>query len=337
VADYRTFEAGDVVLQSGLTYRSARLAYKTFGTLDAAKSNAVVYPTSYGAQHTDLQWAIAPGKALDPTKYFIVIVNKFGNGLSSSPSNTPPPFDRARWPHFTMTDNVRVQQRLLEQVYGIERVRMVYGFSMGAQQAFHWAALFPERVERIAAICGSAKTSPHNVVFLEGVKAALTADPAWQDGWFAAPPTRGLQAMGRVYAGWGLSQAFYREEEWRKLGFSSLEDFLVGSWEANFRRRDANDLLAMLWTWQHADISANELYNGDLGKALGAITADALVMPCETDLYFTVEDNRREVARMTRAELRPIPSIWGHRAGNPAQNPADAKFIDDAVKELLAR
>ncbi len=143
--------------------------------------------------------------------------------------------------------------------------------------------------------------------------------------------------MGRVYAGWGLSQAFYREEVWRKIGFSSLEDFLVGSWEAGFRRRDANDLLAMLWTWQHADISANELYGGDLGKALAAITADAMVMPCETDLYFTVEDNRREVARMPRAELRPIPSIWGHRAGNPVLNPEDARFIDAAVKELLAR
>jgi homoserine O-acetyltransferase len=335
--DYRIFEAGDVILQSGLTYRHARLAYKTHGTLDAAKSNAIVYPTSYGAQHYDLEWAVAPGKALDPTRYFIVIVNKFGNGLSSSPSNTPPPFDRARWPHFTMTDNVRVQGRLLREVFGIERVRLVYGFSMGAQQALHWGALFPDRVERIAAICGSAKTSPHNLVFLEGVKAALTADPAWQDGWFATPPVRGFQAMGRVYAGWGLSQAFYREEEWRKLGFSSLEDFLVGSWEANFRRRDANDLLAMLWTWQHADISANELYSGDLAKALGAITADALVMPCETDLYFTVEDNRREVAHMPHAELRPIPSIWGHRAGNPSQNPADAKFLDDAVRELLAR
>jgi len=93
----------------------------------------------------------------------------------------------------------------------------------------------------------------------------------------------------------------------------------------------------MLWTWQHADISANELYNGNLDAALGAITADAIVMPSETDLYFTVEDNRREVARMPKAELRPIPSIWGHRAGNPAQNPDDAKFIDDAVRELLAR
>src|ERR1041384_3200386 len=223
--DYQIFEAGDVALQSGLTYRGAKLAYKTFGTLDAAKSNVIVYPTSYGAQHTDLEWQIGPGWALDPTKYFIVIMNKFGNGLSSSPSNTPPPFDRHRYPHFTMTDNVRVQQRLLAELFGIERVKLVYGFSMGAQQAFHWGALFADRVERIAPICGSARTSPHNFVFLEGVKAALTADPAWQDGWFATPPTRGFQAMGRVYAGGGLSQAFYREGLWRRIGFWAPHGF----------------------------------------------------------------------------------------------------------------
>jgi homoserine O-acetyltransferase/O-succinyltransferase len=334
--DHSIFEAGDVVLQSGLTYRNARLAYKTFGSLNAAKSNVIVYPTSFGAQHPDLEWQIGEGRALDPSRYFIVIMNKFGNGLSSSPSNTPPPFDRGRYPYWTMTDNVRVQQRLLAELFGIERVHLVYGFSMGGQQAFHWGALFPDRVERIVPICGSAKTSPHNFVFLEGVKAALTADDAWRDGWFATQPVRGFQAFGRVYAGWGLSQAFYREELWRKLGFSSLEDFLVGSWEAGFRRRDANDLLAMLWMWQRADISANELYGGDLTKALGAIKAKAIVMPCETDLYFQVEDNRREVARMPNAELRPIPSIWGHRAGNPVFNPEDANFIDAAVKELLA-
>ena len=127
------------------------------------------------------------------------------------------------------------------------------------------------------------------------------------------------------------------ERRYAPLPPQLLEVVKIGGWEANFRRRDANDLLAMLWTWQHADISANELYNGDLKKALGAITADAIVMPCETDLYFTVEDNRREVAQMPRAELRPIPSILGHRAGNPALNPEDAAFIDAAVKELLAR
>src|SRR5260370_7970647 len=160
MTDYQIFEAGDVVLQSGLTYRNARLAYKTYGTLDAAKANAIVYPTSYGAQHYDLEWLIAPGRARDPTKYFIVIINKFGNGLSSSPSNTPPPFDRGRYPHFTMTDNVRVQQRLLAEVFGIERVRLVYGFSLGAQPASPSGSLFPDPVDPIPPISAPANTPP---------------------------------------------------------------------------------------------------------------------------------------------------------------------------------
>lgn len=336
MSDYEIFELGDVPLQSGLIYRKARLAFKTYGTLNADKSNAILYPTSYGAQHHDTEWMIGAGRALDPSRYFIIIPNMFGNGLSSSPSNTPPPFDRDRYPHFTTYDNVLCQHRLVTERFGLERLALVVGWSMGGQQTFHWGALFPDMVERIAPICGSAKTAPHNFVFLEGVKAALTADPMWQDGWFAAPPIRGLRAMGRVYAGWALSQAFYREELWRTLGHPSLEDFLVSSWEGNFLRRDANNLLAMLWTWQHADISANPRFQGDLAAALGAIRARALVMPGETDLYFTVEDNIRELRHMPNAALRPIPSIWGHRAGNPVQQPEDAKFIDDALRELLA-
>jgi homoserine O-acetyltransferase/O-succinyltransferase len=336
VTDHQIFKAGDVLLQSGLTYRGAQLAYKTYGNLNADKSNVIVYPTSYGAQHPDTEWLIAADKILDPTKYFVIAANQFGNGLSSSPSNTPPPYDRGRYPQFTLTDQVRIQQRLLKEVFGIAKVALVYGFSMGAQQAFHWGALFPDMVERIAPVCGSAKTSPHNFVFLEGVKAALTADEAWKDGWFATPPLRGKRAMARVYAGWGLSQAWYREELWRKLGFSSLEDYLVGDWEGGFAR-DANDLLAMLWAWQQGDISANELYKGNLKKALGSIRAKAFVMPGETDLYFTVEDIRREVAQMPNAELRPIPSIWGHRAGNPRTNPEDLTFLQKAVRELLAQ
>jgi homoserine O-acetyltransferase len=336
VTDHQIFKAGDVLLQSGLTYRGAQLAYKTYGSLNPDKSNVIVYPTSYGAQHQDVEWLIAPDRILDPSKYFIVSVNQFGNGLSSSPSNTPPPYDRGRYPNFTLTDQVRIQQRLMREVFGIAKVALVYGFSMGAQQAYHWGALFPDMVERIAPVCGSAKTSPHNFVFLEGVKAALTADEAWKDGWFATQPLRGKRAMARVYAGWGLSQDWYREELWRKLGFSSLEDYLIGDWEGGFNR-DANDLLAMLWAWQQGDISANELYGGNMKRALGAIRARALVMPGETDLYFRVEDNRREVAQMPNAELRPIPSIWGHRAGNPRTNPEDMAFLQQAVRELLAR
>ena len=335
-SDYHVFEAGNVVLQSGLTYRGARLAYKTYGTLNEQRSNAIVYCTSYAAHHTDIEFMIARGAALDPSKYFIIIPNMFGNGLSSSPSNTAPPYDKGRYPNFTTFDNVAVQHKLLSDVFGIETLQLVYGWSMGGMQAYQWAAQYPQMVQRIGVSCGAARCSPHNFVFLEGIKAALTADVNFQDGWFAAKPERGLRAMGRVYAGWALSQAFYRESMWRDIGFSSLEDFLIVSWEGSFLRRDANNLLAHMWTWQHADISDNTLYQGDFAKALGAITARALVMPSETDLYFTVEDNRREMAMIKNAELAPIPTNWGHRGGNPAGNPNDAKFLNDKLIRLLA-
>lgn len=336
MADYQTFELGPTVLQSGLTVPNPVLAYKTYGALNTAKSNAVLYPTSYSAQHYDTEWLIRPGGVLDPEKYFIVIPNMFGNGLSTSPSNIEPPYSKARYPHFTTYDNVQAQHRLLTEALGIDRLAMVYGWSMGAQQAMHWGALFPDMVERILAICGSARTAPHNKVFLEGVRATLTADPAWCGTHFTQKPERGLRAMGRVYAGWGMSQAFYRDEVWRESGFASLEDYLVRAWEWNFLRRDADNLLAMLWSWLHGDISANELYGGDLAKALGAITAKTILMPSETDLYFRVEDNRREMQHLPNAELRPIPSIWGHRAGNPSDHPKDEAFIRQAVQDLFA-
>jgi len=236
------FALGDLVLQGGLTLRGAQIHYKTFGTLAPDKSNVVVYPTSFSAQHTDIEWLIGNGRILDPSQLFIVIPNMFGHGLSSSPSNTPAPFDRGRFPMITAADNVLAQRRLMTELFGVDRIRLVYGWSMGAQQAYHWAALFPDKVERACVICGSAKTAPHNQVFLEGVKATLTADPNFVDGWFAAAPVRGLRAMGRVYAGWALSQSFYREELWRGAGYSSLEDFLIANWEGNYLRRDANNL-----------------------------------------------------------------------------------------------
>lgn len=333
--ELKVFEAGDVVLQSGQTLPAARIVYTTYGTMAADKSNVIVYPTSYGAQHTDIEWLIAPGRILDPSKYFVVIPNMFGNGLSTSPSNAGAPIDRGRYPGVTSYDNVKVQQRMVREVFGVERVKMVYGWSMGGQQAYHWAALFPQAVERVCILCSSARTSEHNKVFLEGVRGALTADAAFVDGWFERPPTRGLRAMGRVYAGWAISQTWYRERIYLKLGFNSLEEFLVRAWEDNYLKKDANNLLAQLWTWQHSDISANDLYRGNFDAALKAITCPTLVMPGDHDLYFQVEDNRTEVARMPNARLLPIPSVWGHRAGNPWQNPADERFIASAVNEFL--
>ena len=335
--DYEIFALGDVVLQSGATLRDARLAYKTYGTLSAARDNVIVYPTWYSGQHTENEWLIGAGKALDPGRYFIVIPNMFCNGLSSSPSNTPPPYDRGAFPRVTAYDNVTQQHRLLTERFGVETVRLVTGWSMGALQTYHWGALYPDMVERILPFQGSAKCSRHNFVFLEGARSALMADAAFRDGWYDAPPARGLRAFARVYAGWGFSQTFYRRRaDLEIMGYASLEDFLVGFWEGLFLAKDANNLLGMLWTWQHGDISDNPVFNGDLPKALGAIKARAIVMPCSTDLYFPPEDNEIEVSHMPNAELRVVDSFWGHFAGGPGTSPDDIRQLEAALTELLA-
>lgn len=334
--DYEIFELGDVTLQSAMTLRNAFLAYKTYGTLNTEKSNVIVYPTWYAGQHSDNEWLIGNGMALDPQKYFIIVPNMLGNGLSSSPYNTPPPFDKARFPPVTVYDNVQLQHQLVTQKFGIEKIALVTGWSMGAQQTFQWAASYPDMVERIVPFAGTAKTWPHNVVILEGMKAALQADAAWNSGWYREPPTTGLRAIGRVSASWGFSRAFYREEHYQDLGYNSLEDFLIGYGEGFFLKQDANNLLAMAWTWQRADINANPMYNRDFEKALRSIKAKAIVMPSRKDLYFPPEDSEYEAKLMPNAIFRPIESIWGHSAG-AGVNPADTKFIDESLKELLSQ
>ncbi len=326
------FKLGDLALQSGAVLPDAVLSWKTHGTLAPGRDNVVLYPTSYSAQHPDLEWLIGPDGVLDPQRWFIVIPDMFGNGLSSSPSNTP------QWPDLvTAWDNVHAQRRLLAERWGIEHLHAVSGWSMGAQQAYHWAALFPDAVARAVINCGSARTAIHNCVFLKGLMATLEAAPEHAgDGRFAAEPKAALRAFARIYAGWGLSQDFYRAGlHETALGAPDLDTFLRTDWEERFGRRKAADLHAQLRTWEAGDISRDPRYGGDLAKALAAIRARVLLMPGETDLYFRVADNEAELPHLRDAELRPIPSIWGHRAGNPASNPADAAFLKDAVRAWL--
>lgn len=334
--DYDIFDLGPLRLECGITLPKAHLAYKTYGTLNDDRSNLILYPTSYGAHHTDLDWLIGEDRILDPTRYFIVIPNQLGNGLSTSPSTLEDPFRFGRAPRFSHWDNIQAQERLLREKFGVTRIALGYGWSMGGQQVLHWGAIYPDRIERICATCTSARTSPHNKVFLESLRETLTADPAWRNGYFDGFPLRGLRAFARIYASWALSQAFYREEVWATLGFLSLEDFLIRSWEGNFLHRDPGNLLSMITTWYHSDISDNPIYEGDLEKALGAITARSIIMPSKTDLYFTETDGAIETSLMPNAEFRPIDSIWGHRAGNPQFNPDDEAVIRKAVQDLLS-
>ncbi len=327
-------ELGDLPVERGGVIKDAKLAWQAHGTLNAARDNVIVYPCSYGATHEDLAWLIGPDGILDPTRWFIVVPDMFSNGVSSSAADTPD------YPALvTMRDNVMAQKRLLTEQFGVDRVAAVYGFSMGAGQAYHWAATFPDEVDRAIVVCGSARTAVHNQVFLSGLLRILEAAPEYEGGGrFSAQPTPALKAFAHVYAGWGLSQDFYRAGLYKSaLGAPDLETFLRTDWEEGFGENPAANLYAQALTWYHADISADPRYGGDLAGALAAIRAKVLLLPGETDLYFRVADNEAELPHLAHGDLRPIPSIWGHRAGAPAidPNPEDFEFVKTAVREWL--
>ena len=331
--DANRYLAEDLPLHFGGVLESPVVVYKTHGRLDEKASNAVLYPTSYGAQHQDLEWLIRDDGILDPDRWFIIQVDSLDNGCSSSPSNHPQLHGTGL--RLSQHDNLALQRQLLRSELGIDRLAMVYGWSMGAQQAYHWAVHHSTAVARIVTLCGTAKTTPHNKVFLDSLRAALTADPCWNGHAFDGYPERGIVAFARVYASWAVSQPFYYREGFRELGFSTLEDYLVQAWEPGYRRRDPMDLLAMLQIWRDCDVSTGNGFQGNLEAALGQAQVRALVMPGQTDLYFTVDDCRREAQLLPDATFRVIPSDWGHKAGNPSMCGRDCRFIRETLDQWL--
>jgi homoserine O-acetyltransferase/O-succinyltransferase len=323
---------GDLPVERGGVIRDAQLIWQAHGTLNAARDNVIVYPCSYTATHDDLTWLIGPDGVLDPTRWFIVIPDMFSDGLSSSAADIPDYPDVV-----TMADNVHAQHLLLTQQFDVTQVAAAYGFSMGAGQAYHWAALYPELVKRAIIVCGSARTSIHNRVFLSGLLRTLEAAPEYLGhGQFSAEPVAAIRAFAHIYAGWGLSQDFYRERLFETVvGAPDLATFLREDWEESFAASRAANLYAQAVTWQEADISANERYGGDLAKALEAITARVLLLPGTTDLYFRVADNEAELTHLRDGVLAPIPSIWGHGAGSPEGIPADLDFLKTHVRAWL--
>lgn len=242
--EIKTFALGDFALVSGVVLPGAFIAYKTFGSPSLP---AIIYPTWYSGLISDNEWLIGRDRALSPDRYYIIIPALFGNGQSTSPSNTTT--TTRPFPDVTFRDNVTAQHRLVTEGLGVTHARAVLGWSMGAGQTYQWITQFPDFMDLAVPFCGSARTSLHNQVFLEGPKVALlaakgaasggicrgettAAGAGGYRGWTAEERDRGLRALGRVYAGWGFSQAFYREKVYETLGYKDLEDFMVRFWEA---------------------------------------------------------------------------------------------------------
>ncbi len=331
-----TFVIRSFRTESGITLPEARITYGTYGALNAAHDNAILLPSHYMANLHGYEWLIGPGKALDPTKQFLIATELFGNGRSSSPSNTAEPFHGPRFPVTTIRDNVEAVHTLLTAELSITHLRAVIGFSMGAQQAFQWAVSYPDFMDRIVATSGTAKTYGHGIVRLESEIAALTADAAFQGGDYKAEPKKGIEAFSLVWTAWLFSQEWWRDELWRTEeppGTTFAQ--VVEHYRTNFiPGADANDLILQMRTWERNDVGLTPRFNGNLPLALGSIKATVLYMPSETDLYFPVADARYESKFIPSCTLLPIPSLWGHPAG-AGESPADNKFLNEHIASFL--
>jgi len=317
-------QLGPWPLACGQSIPDAQVSWLQIGELNAERSNLILVPTSYGARPEDLAWLAGP--VLDPERWCIVIAGQFGNGASSSPSHGAMGLAEQGWV-VSHRDNVAAQWQLLQEVYGVERLPLVYGWSMGAQQAYQWAVDQPERVERICCVCGTARTSPHNRLFLLSLRQALTADPHWTGMDFSAPPVQGLRTYALIYASWAASQPFFRTLQ------EPVETHVEQQWLPHYRRHDPRDLIAMLDTWLDHDVSRG----GDLAQTLGRIRARTAVVAGSHDLYFTPDDVAANADAIPGVSWHLIRSELGHRAGNPHSHPAEQRQLQQIVADLLAQ
>lgn len=331
--DHQVFNLGDFTLENGEVIPSAKLVYVTHGQLNSDRSNLILLPSFYLGDHHGYDFLIGEDSALNPDDYFLVAVDMFQNGLSSSPSNTPAPFNGPNFPAIAIRDNIEAMYRLLTEEFEVERIEAVIGFSMGAQQAFQWAVSYPDFVENSVGYCGSAVEHPHGVIRLEGFKSAIMADSAYAGGNYSAPPAVGLAAGGTHWAAWGTSQEWYRTEAYRQLGLNTLDE-VNAFYQQNFSSWDANDLIALATTWQTNNVGNTPEFDGDYRRALGSIKANVLYMPCETDMYFHIEALRHEAQFIPNVQFSVIPSLWGHLAGG-GYAAEDATFINDTIKAFL--
>jgi homoserine acetyltransferase len=308
------YELTDFGFQDGTTVPRVQIAYQI---LHPEKTNIAVVHTCFRGRiggtlnHAD-------GVLKD---YKIIVIALFGNGESSSPSNTP---------NFPKTieyqDCVKAQYQFLTQELGIESVDVMLGFSMGGQITYHWIATHPAFVKNAVIVCSSAKTSRHNFQFLEGPRAALES---------AADPTRGIRAFGKTYSAWLTSAEWFDQQLYTEMGFDTLAAWDEVATGTGYKDWYGEDLLAMLGMWQRGDIArCVPAANGELDEALKTIEARVLLMPCETDQYFRPYVSERETRSIKNATLCIVPSIWGHIAGGGA-NPKDVEWMGKRIQSLL--
>ena len=333
----QTYRIGDLPLESGEVVRDFSIAYMTAGTLNAAKSNAVLMVTAIGGNHHRIDYMIGPGKGLDTDHLFVIRTNAIGNGISTSPSNSAAQRGTA-FPHFTIRDMVESQHRLLRHL-GISRVVAVAGASMGGMQALQWGVSHPGMMDGLVALTPMARTSAWSIAVNHATRRGLMLDPAFKDGNYTEQPAAGWRMRADVLQVLGT-----RTPEAMRQQFATPMDVLpwIEAQENAVARSgfDANDWIAQTWAYDRHNVGDTPVdgkpaFGGDPLRALGTVKAKALLMTGKLDLYNPVEEAIEAAAAIPAGRYVAIPSVQGHVAASPGFKAEDLEFINSTVRDFI--
>jgi homoserine O-acetyltransferase len=312
---------GDLRLENGGVIRDCRIGYRTFGQLNADKSNVVVIPTWAGGTTEQLQSSIGPGKLVDSTTYFVVAIDALSNGVSSSPSNSRLQ-PRMRFPQFTLRDTVKSQYELLTRRLKINHVKAIVGISMGGMQAFQWLVSYPDFMDKAVPIVGSPRLAPYDLLIWQAQIEALMRDRDWRGGNYTVNPARALDfAFGQMLL---TTPPDYNKHKTREQVLVDLEKA-----RRNGRSFDANDKIRQTQAMMKLDVTRE--FGGDLERAARAVKAKVFVVVSRFD-HVVTPGPAIEFASLVGANVLNLESECGHLA-----TVCESTRLNTAVFEFLSK
>lgn len=290
-------ELGECPLESGESIRECRLAYRTFGALNAERSNAVLIPTPFTGTSEALIGMIRPLGLTSDSDYFVILVDAFGNGVSSSPSNSRGQPGEA-FPEITIRDMVAAEHRLVTEVLGVRSLAAIIGISMGGMQGFEWAVTHPEMVDKLIAVLSSPRLASYDVVLWETLDSALALYLRCE-----------CRAAEEVVGGLGFLVGSSPDYHARMTPRDSVPRVLASIGDRSLSPGSARDIGLQARAMIRHDVSAP--YGGSLPAAAARVRARLLVLVSPVD-HVVTPGPAREFAGLLDAEVVELSGDCGH-------------------------
>lgn len=302
-------QMGDLQLENKSVIRNCAIGYRTLGTLNADRSNAVVFLTWHTGKSEEALSMFGAKGLFDPTPYYVVIIDAIGNGVSCSPSNSTSQHG-IKFPSFTVRDMVASQHRLLTQKLGLQHVHAVMGYSMGGMQTFQWMVSHPEFMDVAIPIAGTPRQSSYDMLFWRSLELTLLNEPSYAKGRYKKQPS--MAALQTVF----MLNVTTPEHRVANTKPQDFEKFFTRAAALDPDAGDAND-----WRWQtHAMLAQDVGEASEDGKATRSLALAAARVKARVHVINARQDHivnplaALEFAQTLKADITVLEGNCGHWA-----------------------